>query len=266
MLGGATFPTDRLLAPTSPASIHLYARFGRIKRALSTLFVVVACLSWGAKARMLDVVTAADDLLFEYIRLRLRSIRRKKRLTAEEVAVKAGLSRSTYSTIETGASRPSILSLYRILGALKTDISSVWPNSVGFSSRGLVALSTDNLFRFREVILLTEADSACLLLRRQTETQVLAQFNLEEQDWPHLLELIKEPAEQKTDWKCRRASTGRDNLFLCLRNIQQPDLARLMSDVYLPAWLAAIRFGAHELDVNALDLASFDPYTVCEST
>lgn len=209
-------------------------------------------------------MTASDDSLFDYLRLRLKAIRKKKHLTADVVASKAGLSRSTYTSIETGASRPSLDSLYRILKALKIDISSVWPGSIDFTPRGRVALSMDNLFRFREIVLLSEADSACLLLRRRTEIHVLAQFSVEERDWPVMLQLIREPADPQADWQCLWASSGKDELFLCLKQAQGPRLVHLLSEIYLPVWLAAIRFGAHELDARAVELGSLEPLSACD--
>ncbi len=100
-----------------------------------------------------------EDRLFDYIRWRLKAIRRKRALTAAYIASSAGMPRSTYSSIENGVSRPSVGSLHKVHSVLKIDISSVWPVFYKGSREGLIALTADNLFRFREIVLLTEAEA-----------------------------------------------------------------------------------------------------------
>ena len=58
---------------------------------------------------------------------KLKSIRKQRKLSLREVAVKAEVSASMLSQIETGKVNPSVMSLYNIAAALRVPVSELFP-------------------------------------------------------------------------------------------------------------------------------------------
>ncbi len=72
-------------------------------------------------------------LVNQFVAENLRTIRIAKGMKVQEVARRAGLAYSSYSCLEGGWYKINLDNLFRILLALDTDVSEVWPN--GWISR-----------------------------------------------------------------------------------------------------------------------------------
>jgi transcriptional regulator with XRE-family HTH domain len=66
-----------------------------------------------------------EQLILEHFGKRLRELRSSKDLTQEDLAIKAGFSRSYYTEIETGKRNISLLNLYRIAQCLNVSLSDL---------------------------------------------------------------------------------------------------------------------------------------------
>jgi len=64
----------------------------------------------------------------DFIRQRLRRLRLSKNVGVREIAELAGMPTSSYASMEDGAYRLNLESLFRGLAALNVDITAVWPS------------------------------------------------------------------------------------------------------------------------------------------
>lgn len=67
----------------------------------------------------------SEQRALRHIGLRITSIRRKRRVTLAELAIKADLNAAHLGTIERGESNTTFLSLVRIAVALESDVSAL---------------------------------------------------------------------------------------------------------------------------------------------
>ncbi len=58
--------------------------------------------------------------------LSVKDLRKKKGLSQELLAAEAGLDRAFLSQVETGRKQPSLLTIFRLAGALKLDVSELF--------------------------------------------------------------------------------------------------------------------------------------------
>ncbi len=63
----------------------------------------------------------------ELVRLRIREIRKSKKVKVRQIAAQAEMPYSSYASMECGFYNINLANLFRILGALDTDIREVWP-------------------------------------------------------------------------------------------------------------------------------------------
>lgn len=63
----------------------------------------------------------------DHVRSRIRELRIAKRLRVSDVARRSGIPSGSYSCLEAGHFRINLDNLYRILFALRSDITGVWP-------------------------------------------------------------------------------------------------------------------------------------------
>jgi transcriptional regulator with XRE-family HTH domain len=66
-----------------------------------------------------------EQLILEHFGKRLRELRSSKELTQEDLAIRAGFSRSYYTEIETGKRNVSLLNLYRLAECLNVSPSAL---------------------------------------------------------------------------------------------------------------------------------------------
>jgi transcriptional regulator with XRE-family HTH domain len=58
--------------------------------------------------------------------LSVKDLRKQKGLSQELLAAEAGLDRAFLSQVETGRKQPSLLTIFRLAGALKLDVSELF--------------------------------------------------------------------------------------------------------------------------------------------
>ncbi len=68
-----------------------------------------------------------EEMLLMKIGTRIRELRKKKKLTQLELALRCKFEKARISRIETGKTNPTIKSLYIISQALEADITEFFP-------------------------------------------------------------------------------------------------------------------------------------------
>jgi transcriptional regulator with XRE-family HTH domain len=117
----------------------------------------------------------------DFIRQRLRRLRLSKNVGLRELAERAGIPSSSYASMETGAYRLNLESLFRVLGALEADITAVWPSeAVGTRAEDSELLYLRRLqeFRLGEVIRLSQAEGGALFEVRERSCRIVIDQNL----------------------------------------------------------------------------------------
>ena len=56
----------------------------------------------------------------------VKALRKERKLSQEALAAEAGLDRAFLSQVETGRKQPSLLTIFRLAGALKLDVSELF--------------------------------------------------------------------------------------------------------------------------------------------
>ncbi len=101
----------------------------------------------------------------DFIRQRLRRLRLSKNVGLRKLADRAGIPSSSYASMEAGAYRLNLESLFRVLGALEADITAVWPSEASRAraeDSELLYQRQLQEFRLGEVIRLSQAEGgAC---------------------------------------------------------------------------------------------------------
>lgn len=182
----------------------------------------------------------------DFLRQRIREIRITKKLAQKQVAERAGLPKSSYSSIETGAYRLTIATLYKILLAIGADISDIWPpiweGSYTVSDvTTLPEVNRLNWFRLREIFVHSAAASVCLIFQKGNLTEFLSWVNVTQDERKLLLEAIL--YERKAEgWEIITKKEGHFSIHLCLREPIIEDFLEKLAHVYLSLWLAAKLF------------------------
>lgn len=187
-----------------------------------------------------------DDLINEFIRKRLRALRREKRLSVRRAAELTGIPESSYSCLERGHYRITLANLHRMLGGLRVGIEQVWPapyidqSLAGGTASTSPASAPDanslNYFRFHELVTLSEARQAALLIRRTLDIRVVYALNVDEAERRKLCQSVQ--AGLAPWWKTYRKGSGDVEIFLCLKDSLLGDRLRRLLTLYMDLWLA----------------------------
>ena len=163
-----------------------------------------------------------------FLRRQIRRIREEKRLTVTEVARRAGIPISSYSSLETGAYCFTLASLHKVVSALNVDIAEIWPPfwkaKVHISFDRLKEVDQINWFRLREILLRSGADSLCLVQPLPSKVEFLAWINLSDKDRNllHGAFLCKPDHLERDGWQLVSRTSRNSVLLLCLKNANVP--------------------------------------------
>lgn len=181
------------------------------------------------------------EQICEYVRRRILDIRKGQRLPAKQVAAAAGICQSSYSSIETGAFKPTIVSLYRIAQALRVDMAELFPCvwEAWFDTPHVTCLpemDRHSAFRVRELRLLSEARGVGLVLAKGNRAEVLSWIDLSEHAPGRLLAAIVR-GETPEGWLVLREEQDSTAMYLCLYRAQLEDYVEKLARKYLRLWL-----------------------------
>lgn len=123
---------------------------------------------------------AGGKLVNDFVRRRLRNLRHAKKIRAKELAIRAGLPYSSYACMEHGFYNISLDNLFRVLGALESAITDVWPPESLASSVADAHLYVQKMqeFRLNEIITLIGAEGGALFVVTKGKARVLLYQNI----------------------------------------------------------------------------------------
>lgn len=111
----------------------------------------------------------------ELVRLRIREIRKSKKVKVRQIAAQAEMPYSSYASMECGFYNINLDNLFRILGALDTDIREVWPaeTAINKSEETRLYLERIQQFRLGEIISLSGTEGAALFRVQGDKCKIL---------------------------------------------------------------------------------------------
>lgn len=175
-----------------------------------------------------------DDPVNHLIRSRIRHIRQSKQLSVRKAAAQCGIPESSYSCLENGFYRISLLNLNKILTGLDATIEEVWP-----AQQQKAGVDSDphdlNRFRFQEAVTLSGAKSAALL-RGYGFPQCVYSANLDSSEIAELAEMVEVGLTR--NWTIFSKNRGDFQVHLCLFQPIVPNHLERLIDIYLEVWMA----------------------------
>ncbi len=183
-----------------------------------------------------------DDPVNQKIRERIRNIRQGKRLSVRKAALLSEIPESSYSCMENGFYRISLLNLKKILDGLDVSIDDVWPESTSAVAAPpkprlaeQVDMAAQRFFRLQELYRLSDAKRAALVEGNGT-LQLAYSINLSERDKIVFLDYF--PHHLHSSWSVFEKENRGFRCCLCLQGALVEDYLKRLVDIYLDLWLA----------------------------
>jgi transcriptional regulator with XRE-family HTH domain len=197
-----------------------------------------------------------DSVASTHVRKQIQRIRLSKGWTKQDLEAAAGIAADSLDALEAGIRRINVDILQKIIEALESDITEVWPSPDRLSNQqstlsGGQVSDPLNFSRLAEIHSLTQAEASCMFIKnddpRFTGTsdeeatpagfQVLSSINLgmEEREW--LFRNLGEGTSAGPWTTCLYRENGR-GLYLCLKNARLSFWAESFIERCLSAWLA----------------------------
>lgn len=183
----------------------------------------------------------ARDPVNDFVRNRIRSLRRSKKLTTRQMAALSGIPEGSYCCLEGGFYRISLSNLQKIMRALGGSIHDVWPppkESFKASASRPLAMSMANYFRFREICSLTEAGKAALLTRRGANLKWMFECGLDGKQKSELLRALSCNRSPGIGWRVYEKSAQGKSICLALQGAEVEGRLGVLLELYLDLWLA----------------------------
>lgn len=184
--------------------------------------------------------------IYVFMSKRIRQLRLEKAVSQKLAALRSGIPQSSYSSLETGAYRLSIESLYRILQALNADISEIWPSPLKFGVSKSLRATTESMRN--SVALWKLLDSclcrkACVLLEEPgRQPRGLARIGVTRRIQKLLVarilgEVVPTQLE-RSNWTCLSYREGLYSIHLCMKRPRLDKRIRRRVLNSLSVWLA----------------------------
>ncbi len=180
-----------------------------------------------------------DDPINQIIRRRIRIIRQRKKISVRSAARLCDIPESSYSCMENGFYRISLLNLNKMLSGLGVGIEEVWPRTQQKGPREEareVGEADPSFFRFQEIHLLSRAVKSALL-RGLERMEFLYSINVDGRGRLDLLESLK--SGDGKPWVLFPKQVGKARVCLCLKDPVLPDHVKRLIGIYLDLWLAS---------------------------
>ena len=118
---------------------------------------------------------SSNSHINEFVRLRIREVRRSKKLKVREIAAQLGMPYSSYASMEGGFYNINLDNLFRILGVLDIDIREIWPVEAAITEATENRLYVQRIQQFRlgEIISLSGAEGGALFSVKDEKCHLL---------------------------------------------------------------------------------------------
>ena len=190
-----------------------------------------------------------------HVRKQIQRIRLSKGWTRYDLEEAAGIAADSLEDLEAGIRRINVDTLQKIIEALESDITDVWPSADRVSNVQSTLPSGQasdpiNFSRLAEIHSLTQAEASCMFIRNDnpvltaaaeegqaTGFQMLSTINLEKEEMEWLFRNIREETSTGPWVTYHYRANGR-GLYLCLKNACSTFWAESFIECCLSAWLA----------------------------
>lgn len=201
-------------------------------------------------------LSVPDGATNAHVRKQIQRIRLSKGWTRGDLEESAGIAADSLEDLEAGIRRINVDILQKIIEALESDITEVWPSpdrvsNVQSSLPNRHASGPLNFSRLAEIHSLTQAEASCMFIRNDNPAlpgaaaeeevaagfQVLSTINLAEEEMDWLFRNIKE-GTSTGPWVTYLYRANGRGLYLCLKNAHPTFWAESFIECCLSAWLA----------------------------
>ena len=173
----------------------------------------------------------------EFVRLRIREIRKSKKVKIREIAAQAQMPYSSYASMECGFYNINLDNLFRILGALNTDIREVWPaeTAVTEAAEDRLYLERIQQFRLGEVISLSGTEGAALFVVKGERCKLLLHQGLSDFLLDRLIFYLADGLPYPHGLWFQKTSQGKDFQFF-MKGESCPEFLSKLIQKYLSIW------------------------------
>ena len=185
---------------------------------------------------------ASKNTVNEFVRQRIRELRKSRSIKIREIATRTGLPYSSYASMESGFYNINLDNLFRILGALDVDIREVWPAETVASSlaENELYLQTIQQFRLGELVSLCDAEGGALFSVSGNKCRVLLHQGLSDFLLDRSIFYVEDGLEYGHGLWFERDDQGR-SFHLFLKGEECPSFLSKLIDKYLTLWAEIYR-------------------------
>lgn len=173
----------------------------------------------------------------EFVRLRIRKIRRTKKIKVREIAAQLEIPYSSYASMEGGFYNINLDNLFRILGALDTDIREVWPAETATTetAEDRLYLGRIQQFRLGEIVSLSGAEGAALFVVKDERCKLLLYQGLSDFLLDRLISYLANGLPYPHGLWLQKTSQGKDFHFF-MKGESCPEFLSRLIQKYLSIW------------------------------
>ena len=179
----------------------------------------------------------SDNKINEFVRMRIRQLRKAKKLKIREMATRTTMPGSSYASLESGFYKINLDNLFRILGALDADIREVWPAESVVSGPAEARLYLQRLQQFRlgELISLCEVEGAALFAVEDGRCDVLLYQGVSDFLLDRLIFYLEDDVSYSEGIWFKKTVRSQD-LHFFLKGDKCPDFISRLIEKYMTIW------------------------------
>jgi transcriptional regulator with XRE-family HTH domain len=179
----------------------------------------------------------AKNTINELVRLRIREIRKSKKVKVRQIAAQAEMPYSSYASMECGFYNINLDNLFRILGALDTDIREVWPAETAMNKVEETRLYLERIQQFRlgEIISLSGTEGAALFRVQGDTCKILLHQGLSDFLLDRLIFYLEDGLPYPHGLWFEKTSQGSDFRFF-MKGGSCPEFLSTLIQKYLSIW------------------------------
>lgn len=181
-----------------------------------------------------------DDQVYVFMGRQLSRFRRERGLTQRQLGELCGLARSSYGAIESGNRRARVDVVWKIAKALECEFCELFPAVNGPAAEPVTVpvflLDHRTFFRFRELVDLSRAGAAGLLIVKNQKAAFAASFQIETGQKQTLAEAFLK-GNQVPSWKVLAERRSDSCVALLLKQPKLDSWVEKLAEVWLTQWL-----------------------------
>lgn len=173
----------------------------------------------------------------EFVRLRIRKIRRTKKIKVREIAAQLEMPYSSYASMEGGFYNINLDNLFRILGVLDIDIREIWPaeSSLTEATEDRLYLQRIQQFRLGEIITLSGAEGGALFSVKDEKCHLLVHQGVSDFLLDRLIFYLEDGLPYPDGQWFHKTHKGEEFHFL-LKSESCPDFLAKLIRKYMVIW------------------------------